>query len=526
MAITPPFKLCPARLGVVILALTLPVGWAGTATAGQPMTSAFGFSQVVAMAEHLAHQPYEAPRGIPEFLAKLTYDQWRDIRFKPQKATWRGEPSRFQVQFFHPGFLQHQIVTINEVRDGKVQPILFAPDDFTYGANTFKARVPADLGFAGFRLHYPLNTETYYDEVLVFLGASYFRAVGRNEQYGLSARGLAIDTATDEREEFPYFKEFWLVKPHPHDQNLTIYALLDGASVCGAYQFILEPGEDTRLQVRLTLFTRRRVKKLGMAPLTSMFFYGENTNQRPIDDFRPEIHDSDGLLIADGGDGWIWRPLNNPRGLTVSTFPTDHLKGFGLLQRDLNFDHYQDLESLYHKRPSAWITPQGNWGPGHVELVEIPATQEIEDNIVAFWVPDRMPAPYRPLTLAYCIHWRPADLAQHGPARVVATRRSSHRGRDRQRFLVDFDGTGLNEQGNTPPLKADIRVGRGARLVEEDLQKNPFNNTMRLTFVVTRDKGTPDQQKHPHDMPPVELEAVLMRGGTKVSETWHYRLEK
>ena len=274
------------------------------------------------------------------------------------------------------------------VSGGQPAPVPYQPGMFDYGANNFGDKLPDDLGFAGFRIHYPLNRPDYFDELAVYLGASYFRILGRNQIYGASARGLAVDTAATSGEDFPRFREFWIEEPGADATRLTIYALLDSRSATGAYRFVLTPGTDTQAEVTASVYPRRDIGKLGMAPLTSMFFFGENRG-RGFDDFRPEVHDSDGLQMETGQGEWIWRPLLNPKDLRVSSFTDENPRRFGLIQRDRDFLHYQDLESSYHRRPSYWVEPVGDWGKGRVELVEIPTDEEINDNIVAYWVPER-----------------------------------------------------------------------------------------------------------------------------------------
>ena len=321
----------------------------------------------------------------------LTYDRYRDIRFKPNEAWWRGAKLPFELAFFHQGFYFDQPVRINEVVAGRVREIKFSPDLFDFGANKIDRQKMQGLGFAGFRVHYPVNTPKYKDEVLVFLGASYFRAMGKGQVYGLSARALAVDTALISGEEFPRFVEFWIEQPAANARELTIYGLLDSKRVTGAYRFLLKPGVETVVDVKAQIFLRENVSKLGLAPLTSMFTFGEN--QRPrTEDYRPEVHDSDGLLIQSGTGEWIWRPLTNPKRLLVTSFALDNPLGFGLMQRDRDFSRYEDLEARYERRPSAWVEPKGKWGAGRVELVQIPSPDETNDNIVAYWVPDATPA--------------------------------------------------------------------------------------------------------------------------------------
>jgi glucans biosynthesis protein len=282
----------------------------------------FSFQSVVQEAKALSEKPYMSPKGeVPDTLLVDNYDQWRNIRFKPERALWLKEGLPFTLQFFHPGLYYDRIVRLYTVSPkGEVNPIPFSKDLFTYPSKEMEALVPDHLGFAGFRIHYPMNKPDYHDEVAVFVGASYFRAVGQNLNYGLSARGLAIDTVLPSGEEFPDFRKFWIQEPQPDAKQLTLYALLDGPSVAGAYQFVIHPGKETLIDVALTLFLRKPVAKLGIAPMTSMFHHGENSHAKVTEDFRPEVHDSDGLMIATGTGEWIWRPLVNSKALLVNSF--------------------------------------------------------------------------------------------------------------------------------------------------------------------------------------------------------------
>ena len=329
--------------------------------------------------------------------------------------------------FFHQGRTVPEPVRINVIEPSGERAVAFDPALFDYGKNKFEPQTLSGVGFNGFRVHYAINKPGYKDEVVVFQGASYFRAVGKGQSYGLSARGLAVDTAASTGEEFPRFVEFWIERPRANATSLTIYALLDSRRVAGAYRFVLTPGVETTMQVTARLYLREAIGKLGIAPLTSMFAFGENQPGR--DDYRPEVHDSDGLSIQLGDGEWIWRPLVNPRRLLVTSFGTTNPRGFGLMQRDRSPTSYEDPEALYERRPSAWIEPVGNWGAGRVELVQIPTPDETNDNIVAFWVPQALPAPGKPLDIAYKVHWQARG---HGACRQGLGRADAARARLRQ----------------------------------------------------------------------------------------------
>lgn len=498
------------KAGLTVLAMMLLVGGGAV-----PGAHAFDLESVARQAAELAAEPYRdrQPR-VPDWMlvGSMTYDQWRDIRFRPDHALWRDKNLPFQIQLFHPGLYYDRTVRVNVVDETGVHPVPFAPDRFDYGKNDFAGRIPADIGYAGLRVHYAMKTPAYLDEVIVFLGASYFRAIGRDNVWGLSARGLAIDTVEPSGEEFPSFTDFWLVEPLPDATRLVLYALLDSRSMTGAYRFEVSPGVQTIVAVDSRLYARRQVAKLGIAPLTSMFFFGENTT-RHFDDFRPEVHDSDGLLVHFESGEWLWRPLDNPPRVNVSSFNASNPRGFGLLQRDRDFASYQDIETRSELRPSAWVEPRGDWGPGHVELIEIPTTSELNDNIVAFWVPREPVTPGRPGHFAYTLTWN-GDATRPPGGYVVSTRRDSGTLPNALRFIVDFDGAALRQVPSERPPQASVTAGPTmdiADVLDVHLVKHPITGGWRLAF-----------QVRPRRNDPIELRAYLADGGNALTETWSY----
>ncbi len=318
----------------------------GAATPTTPAATPFDGDTVRRIARELAAKPYEAPDAkLPTDLTDITYDTYRKLRFDPARALWHGTGSRFEVEFFHRGFLYHDKVGINEVVDGKSTPVRYAADLFDLSAIPGLA-AHDDFGFAGFRVHYPINRPDYKDEVCAFLGASYFRAVAKNQGYGLSARGLAISTADPRGEEFPYFKTFWLHRPPPGTDSMVIDALLDSQSCTGAFRFTIRPGEETIFDVEAALYPRVDITEAGIAPLTSMHLFAPN-DRRGVDDYRNAVHDSGGLLMWNGHGEQLWRPLSNPTDLQISVFDDTSPRGFGLMQRRRDFADYQDLEAHY-----------------------------------------------------------------------------------------------------------------------------------------------------------------------------------
>lgn len=477
---------------------------------------AFNFDDVATKAKQLSEQPFQDPTvKVPGWLTDLSYDQWRDIRFRADRSLWRDRSLPFEVQFFHTGLYYDRIVAVNEVDSNGVHAIPFSPGMFDYGKNDIASRVPQDLGFAGFRLHYPIKTSTYKDEVVVFLGASYFRAVGKDQGFGLSARGLAIDTASPSGEEFPWFKEFWIVRPSKTAKDLEIYGLIDSPSVAGAYRFVVYPGTQTIVDVEARLYRRRDVAKLGIAAMTSMFLYGENST-RHFDNYRPEVHDSDGLLLWSDTGEWLWRPLENPTTLQVHSYQLTNPRGFGLLQRDRQFHNYEDLGTRQERRPSGWVTPKGQWGPGHVELVEIPTDKDIHDNISAYWIPDTLPPLGEPITLGYKFAAYGEDDARPPAGRVVATRRESGSEGKGFRILIDFEGKALEKIPADEVLRAVVSANGGkgeAKIASQYVIKNKVTGGWRLGFEVV-----------PQGRDPLELRAYLDKAGSALTETWTYSL--
>ncbi|MBC7794264.1 MAG: glucan biosynthesis protein, partial [Clostridia bacterium] len=393
------------------------------------------------------------------------------------------------------------------VSGGKTTTVSFDTKMFDYGHNT-PGSLPSDLGFAGFRVHYRLNTPEYFDELVVFLGASYFRALGKSQLYGLSARGLAIDTALPSGEEFPIFKEFWIEKPSPNATQLTVFALLDSRSYVGAYKFVIRPGNATSMEVSATLFSRREVEKLGIAPLTSMYLYGENDRQG-FDDFRPEVHDSDGLFVWTGNGEQLWRPLGNPQRLRVSAFQATDPRGFGLLQRDRAFTSYEDLESRYERRPSVWIEPLSKWGKGSVQLVEIPVNEEYHDNIVAFWTPENKVKSGGSVQLNYRLWWGDGPPNWQAGAQTVATRISAGTEAGMRKFVLDFSNIG-GKPSDVATAEPVVTVSSG-QVIRPIAQRNDVTGGWRAFF-----------EFKPANDDPVEMRAYLRNGQTSLTETWSY----
>jgi glucans biosynthesis protein len=479
-----------------------------TEAQAQPKGAPFEAASVRAFARDLAQKPYHAPDNkLPDALKDLSYDRYRMIRFKGDQALWRAEGLPFQLQFFHRGFYYTNRVDIYEVKDGISTPIVYAPNMFTFGDQP-APDIKDNLGFAGFRIHGAINKPDYFDEIGVFLGASYFRAVAKGQTYGLSARGLSLKTADPKGEEFPNFKSFWVERPTKGANSIVVHALLDSESAAAAYRFTIRPGETTIYDIEVTLFPRVQIGEPGLATLTSMYFFGPN-DRGGVDDFRPAVHDSDGLAIQNGRGEQLWRPLSNPADLQVSAFVDNAPRGFGLMQRDRDFRSFQDLEARYERRPSAWVEPIGNWGEGDVRLVEIPTSTEINDNIVAFWRPREPTRAKGEYVYTYRIHWGAHIPAPLPLARAVATRIGAG-GEETRQIVIDFAGENLKPVAPAD-IKATVSADKGA-LRNIVVHPNPEIGGTRVSFQLAAGAEKA-----------IELRAQLVRGDDPLSEVWVYR---
>ncbi|MBU6471543.1 MAG: glucan biosynthesis protein [Alphaproteobacteria bacterium] len=475
----------------------------------------FSYARLRAHAKAMARSAYRA--AVPPAAALVQgvdFDVSQKIRFRPEDALWHGKAGHLPIAFFHLTKFNNLPVAVNAVQGGEARRVLYRPGYFDYGATGFAQKLPANLGFSGFRVMDGADAQTDW---LAFQGASYFRSAGQQGQYGASARGIAVDTAMATREEFPRFTEFWIDETPSHDEAVTIYALLDGPSITGAYRFVARRAVGVVIDVQADLFLREDVRRLGVAPLTSMYWYSDS-NYWQRTDWRPAIHDSDGLALWTGKGERIWRPLNDPPSVQVNTFVDTNPKGFGLMQRDRNFAHYLDDGAFYNRRPSIWVEPLAPWGEGGVQLVEIPTDDEIHDNIVAYWLPKAPANKGTEMSLSYRLYWQ--DYQPHPPAdiaEVIATRvgRGGVPGQpvphDKRKFVVDFEGGTLATMAPRYDITPVVSLSRG-KVDHAYVIKVVGTSTWRAFFDVAVN-GTL----------PLDMRCYLRLGDRTLSETWLYQ---
>nr|WP_240954006.1 glucan biosynthesis protein D [Solimonas marina] len=487
---------------------------------------AFSFDALTATARKLAAKPYAPPPPLPhKVLDRIDYAAHGKIKFKPELALFAGGPGQYPVTFFHLGRYFQTPVHMYVVNDPgtKASEIIYDARYFDMPANSPAHELPKGAGFAGFRFQESRFGDQdklpwQKNDWAAFLGASYFRAIGALYQYGLSARGVALNSAApDQPEEFPAFTQFYFAPPKNGSNRVTVYALLEGPSITGAYRFDMQRDTGVVMDIECSLFLRRDIERFGIAPATSMYWFSETEKQTAID-WRPEVHDSDGLAMWTGSGERIWRPLNNPSHTMASAFADHTPKGFGLLQRDRNFDHYQD-GVFYDKRPSLWVEPIGDWGEGAIQLIEIPTDDEINDNIVAMWVPKAPAKAGNEYHLKYRLYWE-ADEPHPSPlARCVATRlgRGGQPGEPRpagvRKFVVEFLGDPLKKLPFGVKPEPVLSASRGTfSYVFTEAVPDGVSGHWRAQFDLTVDGNDP-----------VDMRLYLKLGDETLSETWLYQ---
>lgn len=477
----------------------------------------FDFASLQQMAKGLSAKAYVAAKPpAADIVSKIDFDVAQKIKFRTDHSVWRNGPGPFPVRLFHLDKFNPLPVRINVLAGNSAREILYSPEDFDYGDSGLQSKLPGNLGFSGFRVMDGRHSDTDW---LAFQGASYFRSSGQENQYGASARGIAVDTALSTKEEFPRFVEFWLAEPDPQSPSITIYTLLDGPSLTGAYRFVAKKATGAIIDIEATLYIRNDIARLGVAPMTSMYWYGEN-DHRYATDWRPEIHDSDGLAMWTGAGERIWRPLIDPPALLTNSFVDENPKGFGLMQRDRKFADYQDDGAFYNRRPSIWVEPQGPWGAGEVQLVEIPTQDEIHDNIVAYWKPKRQIKAGDNLALKYRLYWQddnpyaPTDIG-----RVTATRigrggvpgRPQPDDKDKWKFVIDFVGGPLAKMAPRYDITPVVTLSRG-KISNAYVIKVVGTEKWRALF----DVDAPGKD-------PINLRCYLRLNGKALTETWLYQ---
>lgn len=479
-------------------------------SAATPVTQNFDTNTVRMIAKELAQHPYKAPsKDMPDTLAHMTFDQFSSISYNPDKALWHGDNLAFDVEFFPRGYLYRPRIDMFEVINGQARAITYDSDLFIYQDPSL--HIDEDIGFSGLRLRYALNKPDIMEECAVFLGASYFRALAKGQNYGLSARGFAKDTGTLEGEEFPLFRSFWLEKPPQGSDSVVIHALLDSPSLTGAFRFTIRPGDSTLFDVQSSIFPRQDISSAGVAPLTSMYYFDANDRQH-IDDWRPAAHDSDALQIWTGSGQQLYRPLINPTDLQFSAFNDAGPYGYGLMQRKHKFSDYEDLALHYEKRPSLWIEPVGNWGEGAVDLVEIPSPSEVNDNIVSFWRPKSPLKAGQSYNFTYRMYWGWDTPWPTRMTRIAATRIGGIVDHPEARlFVIDFIG----ELFHTLPADTAYHFNpqsSAGQIQHINVMPNPETHGVRVFFELV-----------PGDAKMCELHGQLMIDQGPISETWLYR---
>ncbi len=479
----------------------------------------FSFDLLKEEAKRLIGEPYRPPaQPSPEITSKIDYEAWGKITYNTDYALYATSPERFPLEFFHLGMFFKKAVRIHKAEKGEAREILYDPVYFDMPANSIAHGLAQGAGFAGFRIQEPKDGELPWkkNDWVAFLGASYFRAIGELRQYGLSARGVALDTwVADRSEEFPDFTHVY-VGPET-ETGVVLHALLEGPHIVGAYRFLMTRGKGVVMDIDCKLYLRGDFVRFGIAPLTSMYWFSETRKLTAID-WRPEVHDSDGLSMWTGTGERLWRPLNNPGRVMASAFGDKNPKGFGLMQRDRNYDHYQD-NVFYDRRPSVWVEPKGEWGKGAIHLVEIPTDDEIHDNVVCVWVPEKPAVAGSEFDFSYRLHWLADEPYPTPLARCVATRlgNGGQPGKPRpkgvRKFMIEFLGEPLARLpfGVKPEPVLWASRGTFSYIYTESVFDNvPGHWRAQFDLTVAGDE-------------PVEMRLFLKNGDEVLTENWLYQ---
>jgi periplasmic glucans biosynthesis protein len=471
---------------------------------GQPVP--FAADTVLKMAIDLVLKPFKAPEApLPSAFSSLTFDQYASIRRVAGTAIWSDERLGFSLEPLHRGFVYTTPVAINIVENGVAQKVIYEAADFDFG----KLQPPAaqgDLGFSGLRVL--KSSEQGFEDTAIFQGASFYRARARGQNFGLTARGLSIRTGDDPGEEFPLFREFWIEKPSAASNTLTIHALLDSASVTGAFRFTLRPLETTIIDTEMTLIARVAVDKLGIGAMAATYLFSALDHRR-ADDVRAAVYESTGLQILAGGGEWLWRPVSNRETLQISAFSDLNPRGFGLLQRTRSFDAFYDDDTHWELKPSLWIEPIGDWGEGDLRLLEIPGASETNGNVIAQWRPKAGMAAGTSLSIAYRQFW--CWWPPSKPRLAICVSSRSGKIGNRQRFAVEMAGEIFSDAEKAAAASADVQAAPG-KIVSVRLF--PYKDRRSIRVVFDLEPGSEAYS---------ELRLTLNIGNQAASETWLYR---
>lgn len=506
------------RTGSPRFFMVLPgVFWAVLGLMGAPSVQAFGLNDVVIQAKQLAASGYRPVSKIPESLIQIDQATFERIAIKPNVQVWPS--SRFDIRPIAAGYIYQRPVELYEVTPQSVAPIVFDKGQFDWPSPSFAQSVPANLGFAGFSVDYPLSGQDAHDLMLTFLGGAQFSVVAANQVEGAHARGVAVDTGLPQGEQFPMFTKFWLVRPDPADHHLTIYALLDGQSLTGAYEFVVRPdGDRVDIHVTASLFPRTKIDRIGLAPLSTMYFYGQ-IGQRPTGQWRPAAFESDGLLMHQGEGNWVYRSLRNPSELRVNQFDADGIRGFGFMQRQKRFCYFEDVIARYEKRPSLWVTTEAGFGKGKIVLVQIPTNSDVHENQIAFFQPSEPVDARHSISFAYTLTVGDSGVADEPLAEVrrplIGTAKVNADDKTDKAYRINLDFAGGKLAGLAPnsPVIAQIETGGTANVLEQAVVPLPEQGHWRLSMLLA-----------PTSRAEVHIDAALAIGKKVLSETWRYEL--
>jgi periplasmic glucans biosynthesis protein len=467
--------------------------------------SAFDATLVLDAARQLAQRAFVPPNtALPEPFTALNAESYQAITHRPERRIWSDENVGYEVEPQHRGSIFTTPVLLSTVEQGLVKRIIYDPLRYNFGKLT-PATALGDIGFSGFKL---LQKGEQSVDFAVFQGATFYRSRARGQEFGAVARALAIKTGDPRGEEFPIFRAFWIERPGT-DGVIMVHAVADSESATAAFRFTLRPGDMTIIDTECTVFARIDIDHIGLGPIQGTYLFGPS-RRRNADDVRPQVHDVHGLQMLNGRNEWIWRPLNNPEQLQISSFMDENPKGFGLVQRDRDFNAYQDDDNRFEMRPTIWMEPIGDWGPGAIQLTEIPSNSELNDNIIAYWRPKDVLVAGSRSTFSYRQFWCWVTPERGTIAETIGFRVGRGNSGRRRRCLVEFGGENLAAV-EAAGIVMSLSASPG-QILNSKLALNTARKSARITF-----------ELDPGNEQACELRLVLTVGDKAITETWLYR---
>ena len=503
----------PAATGLAAsLSSPLSAQSASAKTGPAPQPEAFSAAKVVEMARALAAEPHKPPGSAPlDPLGSASPEEIATIRYRTGDLIWAGAGLAFAIEPVHRSRNFPGEVELYTVEGTTASRVVYDPARCDFG--TLKPPpASAHLGFTGFRI-LRRRDDGQLLPAASLVNASILAGIAPNQAWGAISRPLSVHLPDQIGEEPSQMRAVWIEQPRSVATELVMHALVDTPSLAGAIRFTLRADDATVIDTECTLFTRKQVDHLALAPVQATYLAGP-IDWPPTPDMRPAVYEAAGVQMQTGNGEWIWRPVSNRSRLQISGFVDRDPQGYGLMQRDRGFGAFLDDENDWQRRPSVWIEPIGKWGAGEVTLLEIPAASQNNKNIACYWRPRPGLAAGAEVNYAYRQFWSWQAPSRPDGAIVTASRIGRIPGdtsEGKTRFLVQFEGGQLGDPAKAAAIVPTIWSSAG-KVAAIRVYRAPRQNSMRVVFDL--DAG---------GQPLVELRVWLKHDNAPMSEAWLYR---